>query len=101
MSAATAAIPAEIRGFTTRARAAADDACQVRSRPRATASGREKVQARGAELAAKMPLLAFDGGVSTDDCPTDDYPYPYPYLYPYPCRSRSYVETEHDAGQEP
>ncbi len=57
MSVATATIRAGICGFTTRARAEADDAYQVQI---AIESDCEKVQACGAELSGRMPLSALD-----------------------------------------
>ena len=57
MSVAEATIHAGICGFTTRVRAEADEAYQVRL---TVASDCEKVHAYGAELLEKMPLSAFD-----------------------------------------
>ncbi len=57
MSVATAKIKAGICGFTTRVRADADDAYQVRI---AVESDCEKVQSCGAELSKRMPVSALD-----------------------------------------
>jgi len=57
MSTASATIHAGVCGFTTRVRAEADESYQVSL---TVESDCEKVQAYGTELAAKMPLSAFD-----------------------------------------
>jgi len=57
MSTASATILAGVCGFTTRVRAEADEAYQVRL---TVESDCEKVRAYGAELSEQMPLSAFD-----------------------------------------